>query len=404
MGVYDIQTLLKNKTTAQVLKALHLNTRLSRVAIARLINASPSTISAIVEKLEKQGIVYPADTKDVTVGAGRKPVLMEIDPDAFYLIGIDVGIDGVAVLMTNSKGEVIARETTTTDLKTDPPIILQDVIRLTNDVIERSAVDRKKVLGIGISFLGLIDKKRGVAVYSSTLPSWEGIAFVKLFEDAFQLPTFLENNANAMTLGEARFGVAMAKDHIFGVHISRGLGGGILVNRELYTGHFATAGEFGHMVINPNGAVCTCGMRGCLNTIASESAIEGNGVRMMRSDSARLLKQKMAGAQRDVLVSDIVAVAGEGCHVCAELLNDAADAITIGLVNVTNLLSPEMIVFSRSALTLYSPFMTRIKTQLQEKIYSQKISCPEIEVGTLGENALGIGAATLVIDNMLMRA
>jgi len=404
VGVYDIQALLKNKTTAQVLKALHLNTRLSRVAIARLIHASPSTVSAIVEKLEKQGIVYPAVTEGVTVGAGRKPVLMEIDPDAFYLIGIDVGIEGVAVLMTNSKGEVIARETTTIDLKIDPQIILQDVIRLTNDVMKRSAVDRQKVLGIGISFLGLIDKKRGVAVYSSTLPSWKGIAFVALFEDAFQLPTFLENNANAMTLGEARFGVAMAKDHIFGVHLSRGLGGGILVNRELYTGHFATAGELGHMVINPNGALCTCGMRGCLNTIASESAIEGHGVRMMRSDSARLLKRRMDGVPQGVLVGDVVAVAREGCLICTELLHDAADAITIGLVNVTNLLSPEMIVFNRSELTLYEPFMTRIKTQLQEKIYSQKISCPEIEVGTLGENALGIGAATLVIDNMLMRA
>jgi N-acetylglucosamine repressor len=88
--VYEIQSLLKNKTTVQVLKALHLNTRLSRVAIARLINASPSTVSAIVEKLEAQGIVYPADTDDVATGVGRKPVLMEIDPDAFYLIGIDI--------------------------------------------------------------------------------------------------------------------------------------------------------------------------------------------------------------------------------------------------------------------------------------------------------------------------
>ena len=97
-------------------------------------------------------------------------------------------------------------------------------------------------------------------------------------------------------------------------------------------------------------------------------------------------------------------MARQGCGTCAELLNDAADAITIGLVNVTNLLSPEMIVFNPSELTLYEPFMTRIRTQLNEKIYSQKVSCPDIRIGTLGETALAVGAATLVIDNMLTRA
>ncbi|MDA0709156.1 MAG: ROK family transcriptional regulator [bacterium] len=400
----DMRSLLKNKTAARILKVLHLNTRLSRVAIARLIDASPSTVSAAVEKLEAQGIVYPVASDDGSQNVGRRPVLMAIDPDAFYLIGIDISLEGVILVLTNSTGQVIARTNASMNLEIPPGDILQAVVRLTDRLVEQNQVNRDKLLGIGISFLGLIDKARRVAVYSSTLPGWKGIAIAETFERAFNLPTFLENNANAMTLGEARFGAAKAGHHIFGVHISRGLGGGIIVNRELYTGHFATAGEFGHMIINANGAICTCGMRGCLNTIASESAIVGHGVRMMASDSARLLKQRMAGPYRALSAGDVVAVARQGCGTCAELLNDAADAITIGLVNVTNLLSPEMIVFNPSELTLYEPFMTRIRTQLNEKIYSQKVSCPDIRIGTLGETALAVGAATLVIDNMLTRA
>jgi predicted NBD/HSP70 family sugar kinase len=396
--------ILENKSTATVLNALHLTDRLSRVELARRTNMAASTVSSIVEHLVTQQAVRAVGSGRSTSGAGRRPVLYEIEPEAFYVVGIDLRVDEARIVVVNSKGRVVDSEVLTIDTAADASeVVLERMVKRTGVRIEQSGIDKNRLLGIGLSFLGLIDKSAGVAVYSSTLPQWQGVNFVQPFEEALGLPTFLENNANALTLGEARYGVGRDRTNVFGVWLSRGLGSGIVANKELYTGNFSTAGEFGHIIVYPNGPLCTCGNRGCLKTVASESTIEANAVRMIKSDAAPRLRDKTNGLSRDVTIRDIIEEADRGCKTCSELLNEAADAIGLGLVTVVNLISPEMVIFNESMLTSYPPFMNRIREQVSERIYSRKLVCPEIVLGTLGEEALAIGAASLVPDNILAR-
>lgn len=397
--------LVQNKSVAMVLNALHFESQISRIGVARKTGMSPSTVSAIMERLVEEEVVYPVGSVPSATGAGRRPVLYEIDANAFYLVGIDIQVERAVVVLIDCRGGVQGSDSIKVDTAADPPdATLTSIIEVTERLIVCSGIERAKLIGIGISFLGLIDRDKGVAVYSSTLPQWQGVQCVRLVESSLRVPTFLENDANAMVLGEVRFGVAQGKNHVFGVWVGRGLGGGIVLNKELIGGHLSTAGELGHIIIHPNGPLCTCGNRGCLKALASENAIEANAQRMMRSDAAPGLRKRTRRFGRDITVQDVIEEAESGCETCTQVLYDAADAIGLGLVTVVNLLSPEMIVLNRSILTSYTPFLDRIRRSVEDHIYSRKMACPEIVLGTLGENALAIGAATLALDSFLIHA
>jgi len=400
MAVTILLEYIRQKNIAAAMKVLHLEQIVSRAKIASLTGMAPSTVSNIIAKLEKKRIVEYLDESTTLSSVGRPPLLVRLNPLAFYAVGIDIGVSAASVMIMGLGGKVITSNDIDLKAQTDPKRVLAMLVDITEEEISESGVDCNRILGLGIGIRGLIDRRKGIVNRSTSLPEWQEAGVVEFVQKKIPYPVFLENNANAWILGEARFGAGQGKKNIFGAIIEEGIGSGIIINGQLYTGNYSAAGEFGHMMIIPSGPICSCGNRGCLRTLASESAIETSVMRIMKSGVQTVLRHSRDMDNPAITAREIVDASRQGDTVCSHVVLEAAKFIGLGLVNVVNTLSPEIIIFNDGPLTLYEPFLEAIRQTISEKAYSREIGIPEIAISNLGENAFCIGAASVVLDRI----
>ncbi|UCF96260.1 MAG: ROK family transcriptional regulator [Spirochaetaceae bacterium] len=392
---------LKQKNIAEVLKVLHLEQAVSRAKIAALTGVAPSTVSSIVDKLEKEQIVEYIEGSLAPSSIGRPPLLLRYNPTSFYVLGIEINLLGSQVMIVGIDGAVVLKREIIIKARDNPGNVLSHLADMAAQVIAESEIEQNRIIGIGVSFRGLIDRHSGRVQRSTSLPEWENINIVEGFKARFGLPVYAENNANAMVLGETRFGAGCGKKNVLGVIIEEGIGGGIIINGRLYLGMHSAAGELGHMSVASSGPICHCGNRGCLRTLASESAIETNAIRIMKTGVKTLLKSHPETERPAITAQDVVDASSRGDQVSREIILEAAGYLGTALVNLTNLLSPELIIFNYGTLTSYQPFTRRVTELISERSYSKEIGTPETAISLLGLDAVGVGAASVVMDRLL---
>ena len=229
-------SLVNQKNIASVLKVLHLEQKASRARIASVTGTARSTVSNIIDKLEKQQIVEYMDERPDRALVGRPGVLLRLNPRAFYALGIEINVFTSRTMLVGLDGVVMAKQQVELDTQANPNKVLSTLAEAAEQVISRSGVDRERIIGIGVTFMGLIDHTEGIVIRSTSLPEWNRINIGEVFEKKFSFPAYVENNANAMVLGEARFGIGRGKENLFGVTVEEGIGGGIVINGQLCCG------------------------------------------------------------------------------------------------------------------------------------------------------------------------
>ncbi len=394
-------SLLNQRNVATVLRALYFECVDSRARIVSVTGIAPSTVSSIVAQLAEEGLVEFIQDGPAASGVGRPPHPIRLNPSAVYLVGVEINIFQSRVMLVGIDGTVRAKREINLNARANPTQALATFLDTTERLIAEPEVNPDTILGIGVSFRGLVDREKGVVNRTISLPEWDQVNIVHPFRERFSWPVFAENNANAMALGEARFGIGRGKKNILGLIVEEGIGSGIIINGHLYLGHHSAAGELGHMIIIPSGPTCHCGNRGCLRTLASESAIEANAIRIMKSGVASLLNQRPEADKLGISTQDVVEAANQGDAVCCHIILDAARHLGISLINIANILSPEVIIFNESPLTHYKPYLEEIERMFREGIYSRRLGIPEIAISSLKENAVCIGAASSVLDHLL---
>lgn len=394
-------SLLKQRNVAAVLRALYFEQIDSRARVVSATGIAPSTVSSIIAQLVKEGLVEFIEEGPAVPSVGRPPLLIRLNPFACYLIGVEINLFQSRVMLVGIDGKVHAKQEIDLNARANPDQALSTFLEATGQVVAKLGVDPELMMGIGVSFRGLVDREKGIVNRSISLPEWNQVNIVDRFQDRFTCPAFAENNANAMVLGEARFGIGRGRKNILGVIVEEGIGSGIIINGRLYLGHHSAAGELGHMIIIPSGPICHCGNRGCLRTLASESAIEANAIRIMKSGTTTLLNQHPDADELRISTRDVVEAATRGDTVCSRIIVEATRHLGISLINLVNILSPEMIIFNESPLTLYKPFLDEIENTIQGGAYSRQLGIPEIAISNLQENAVCVGAASSVLDRLL---
>ncbi len=394
-------SIVRQKNIASILNVLHLEQVASRASISTLTGISKSTVSNIIDKLEKLEIVEYTNERRDPSSVGRPGVTLRLNPKALYAIGIEISVHTSRAMLVGLDGGVIARQNIGRNGRADPGQHLSTLAEAAEQVISKSGTDRERIMGLGVSFMGLTDHTKGIVVRSTSLPAWNQMNIVEGFEKQLALPAYVENNANAMTLGEARFGVGQGKDNILGVTIDEGIGGGIVINKRLYMGSHAAAGELGHMSMMPAGAICHCGNKGCLRTLASESAVEANAIRIIKTGVNTLLRDRPDGDQMNITVQDVIAAAKRGDTCCKDIISDAGRYLGAGLVNLVNVLSPELVILSKDSLPTFELFLEEVKRMIAECAYAGKLGFPEVAISALGKDAVCVGAASVVMDRLL---
>ncbi len=368
---------------------------ISRADIAKITKLNPSTVTRIVTDLIEQGFVQEIGYADSQ--GGRKPILVDLVPDAVHIIGINVETTVIIGIVSNLIGEIIC-EVKQPITSNDKESILANVINTITILQSKTRQTQDKIIGIGVAMHGLVDSKQGIALYPPSF-GWKHLPIVEILEQHFHLPVRLENNARAMALGELWFGAGRNLTNFIALKVGFGIGSGIILKGQIFHGVNSTAGEVGHTTVTVDGPLCDCGNYGCLETLASVKAIVKNAQLAIKSgESSQILDL----AQKADLVrpEHIFAAADQNDPLALRLLQESGRYLGITLASLVNLLNPSKILLGGDIVPALKHILPTLETAVQTRAMEIPAQNLVIQPIALGEHSVAIGAVTLILSHI----
>ena len=244
---------------------------ISRADIAHRIGLSPATVTSITGLLIKEDLVFEKDTGDSS--GGRPPILLALNPRGGFVIGIKLMEMHAVAALTDLNAKVMEK-TNFQMVSRELGAVVDDLTLLVNALIQESGISPERLLGVGIGLAGVVDSTKGILRKSPFL-GWKNVPLRELLSDSLKVPIFLDNDVNTLTLGEKWLDDGVQADNFVVITIGRGIGMGIVMNGQIYRGTGGGAGEFGHLVVDPDGPLCNCGKHGCLESYLGDQALIG---------------------------------------------------------------------------------------------------------------------------------
>jgi predicted NBD/HSP70 family sugar kinase len=369
----------------RVLRVLARHPGSSRADVVQRTGLSRSTVSALLDELEAAGVVAQQLVRDDgrPRGAGRPPVQVSLAPRAAFAVGLDVGHRHIRAALCDLSGEPVAVEHSEAEVDHAPGPSLDLARELVHAVLAQAGVAREQVIGVGMGIAAPVDARRGTAHVEGILPSWGGVQPAAEMEARLGLPVQLENDANVGALGEHRFGAGRGVEHLAYVRLSAGIGAGLVLDGRPYRGGGGIAGELGHLLANPDGAICRCGNRGCLETVASPVAV------------AALLERSRG---MPVGVAELLARVEQGDRGARRAVADAGAAVGRAVAALVNLFNPELVVIGGELAATGEVLLDPLRAAIEREALAPAAAQARVVRGALGGDAEVLGAAALVLE------
>lgn len=257
---------------------------------------------------------------------------------------IDLGGTKIYTVLGNGDGSLLAEELTATRAHDGPQAVMEQLVQSVAGLLSKTSYGLNDLQAVGICVAGFFDWQKKLLVHSPNMSGWSNVPLERELSDRLGLPVLAENDANAAALGEARRGAGFGAGNVIFVTVSTGIGAGLILNGRIYRGAAGFAGEVGHMVVKPDGLLCGCGRRGCLETVASGTAMGRAAYTAVQEGRGTLLSQLAEENGGRLGAPQVFAAAQLGDTAAADILADAVYFLGISLVNLVNLLNPEVIV------------------------------------------------------------
>lgn len=386
--------LIKNINKTSILRVIQTEENVSRADIARKLKLTSATVCSNVSELIEKKIV-----KEVGVGeskTGRKPMYLAINGEGACSIGVYIYKDGVQAAVVNLLGTVIAQK--------DLPLICgkinleQAVIECINSVIRH--VKDRQVIGIGIGMHGIIDTDRNISVFAPAM-NLRNYDLKSYIEKQYHLPVFIENDANAMAIGESWYGRAKDIDNYVFIDVGRGIGAGIVINGNIFHGISSAAGEIGHIKVMDNGIQCVCGKYGCLDTVATEYSLIREIKKRLELGKNSVLTRYLQGNFENLTMEEIYDAAKVRDQLVIEALKNIGEYIGIAASYIVNILNPEMVLLGGDMVRLGEFILPTMDKTIQNLSLKESYDNTKVELSRIKRNAGVIGAASLSLQNTI---
>ncbi|MEP6924059.1 MAG: ROK family protein [Pyrinomonadaceae bacterium] len=305
--------------------------------------------------------------------------------------GIDIGGTKIAIALETLEGVRVASERIPTQVEIGPYPIVENVMRIMEEMIENNHV---RLVSIGIGCPGPLDIESGLILSPSNLPNWNKFPIVELFEKRFKVPTVLDNDANTATLGEYIYGAGRGYNNLVYITVSTGIGGGIVINGEIIHGVGAGAGELGHTIIMPDGIPCKCGSTGCLETICSGLSIARRAKERLASGEPSLLRQ-LSGHTNEVTTEMVVEAVRKGDKLASEIWAETCHYLAIGIGNMITLLAPEAVIIGGGVATAGELLLKPLRSLLKQYVTMVPMEKVAVLQATLGSESGVCGALVI---------
>lgn len=376
--------LIKNLNTAVILNAIRDHELVSRADIARESGLTPATVSNLTAELLELGLIVEQQRGESS--GGRKPVLLSISKTACYVAAVHISPNYVEAAVTDIDANILWSARRPFFHGIGPEKAMQygsELVRLAQTHVPVG----RKLSGVGVCVHGLVRSEDGVSVFAPNL-GWENVAVGSMLQKATGLPVSVENDVRAMALAESWCGTARKNSDFVYLYVAEGIGGSIVVNNELFKGAGGFAGEFGHITIEPEGPLCSCGNRGCLQALASDTRVAQN----------YCLRRGVA--PDSLTYDDVIAAAKQGDTTAADEILKSVRYLGIALGNIINDLSPSLIILNGSILRLGSVVMPALKEAVRQRGLKKGNGAVSIVFSGLGPSAPLRGAASCAIGEI----
>lgn len=340
------------------------------------------------------GLGYVAEAGLAASRGGRRSTLVELSPRLRFA-AVDLGASSIDVEVVNGRLEPVVAYTEPADIRSGPKVTLQRVNELLHKARVDGAYERLDAVGIGVP--GPVSFRDGVPVSPPIMPGWDRFPVRELLTREHGCPAVVDNDVNIMAVGERHGGVAHSVDDFLFIKIGTGIGCGIYLNGAVYRGTDGCAGDIGHIQVDPNGPMCSCGNLGCLEAVFSGAALAREATVAARAEVSPALIERLA-ARGAVTALDVAQGAVEGDVTCIQLIRDGGrrvGSVLAGLVSFTN---PSMIVIGGGLAQLGHILLAEIRSVVYRRSLPLATGNLPVVLSELGPRAGAAGAAVLASE------
>ena len=320
---------------------------------------------------------------------------MHHDP-GFLALGIDLGGSKILTAVVDAQGRMLSRDYRLTPAAQGPDPVVEAIMQSARQALDQAGLPQD-VAVFGIGAPGISNPETGVVFTSPNLPGWHNVPLGKTIERRSGKPTFLINDANAAAIGELHFGAGKGARNFIYVTVSTGIGGGIIIDGQLYSGAIGTAGEIGHMAIAGSGPRCNCGNTGCWETLASGSALEREAVRRISEGTPTSILGYVDGDVKKVTAKVIHTAAERNDRLARELIGQTAYYLGVGLANLINIFNPELVVIGGGLSNMGDILLKPAFQVAGKRAFTQAYKAARFARATLGGNSGVLGAAAFAL-------
>jgi glucokinase-like ROK family protein len=394
------QTLVREINLSVIMNQLRQHAPISRAALAEITGLNKTTVSSLVTELIEQHFIHELGI--TSSGMGRPSVMLELAPDAGYILAAEIGVDFISMISADFSAKIIWQHHETTHPTKGQEAILDRLLALFDEAIRASEeCCEARLLGVALGVPGLVDYDNGMLLFAPNL-HWENVTLRDLLAAKLDVPIVIDNEANMAAFGEYYLGAAKGHEEVLYISAGVGLGGAIVKQGQLYRGITGFAGEFGHMTMNPDGMVCNCGNRGCWETLVSQSSlfeyIQNAGE---NGATSPLLEQIHHGRLPLLTVPKIVEAAQCGDEIALQALNRVGRDLGVGIALLVNVLNPDLVVFG-GILSLASEFLLPVvELELDRRALRWNRAAARVVRAHHGQDACVIGGMAVVHQMLL---
>jgi predicted NBD/HSP70 family sugar kinase len=378
---------LRESNRLRVVDALRERGIASRGELAGITGLSRTTVAAVLTDLERAGLVGAREERSESLRQpvkGRPPTRFGLNASAGAAVGVDFDHGHLRVAVADLSSTVLAERQAELDVDHDATEALDAAAEMLELVLADAGVDRRALVGAGMGLPGPIDRETETVGSSVILPGWVGLEPGRELASRLGLPVEVDNDANLGALAEVGFGAGRGLSDAIYLKVGSGIGAGLVLDGHVYRGSAGKAGELGHIQERPDGVLCRCGNRGCLETFASAPA---------------LVEQLRPAHGPDLTVADMLELVHAGDAGARRVIDDAGRAIGSVLGDVCTALNPEAIIVGGDLAAAGEPLLQAIRETITRRALPDGAESIDVRPALLGPRAGVIGALTLVIGD-----
>ena len=370
---------------------------IARTEIVNKTGLSKSTVSIHTKKLLDMGLIIESEDENNSVGRNRK--MLNFAKENGFIIGIDLGATSLSTALCNLDAEIIDIKNIDVLVNSGPEIIMNHIYKFIEELLKENNLSKKSIFGIGMGVPGPVEFSKGIPVSPPIMPGWHLYPLKEVLQEKYNCPAFIDNDVNVMAVGEEHAGIANNVSNFIFVKIGTGIGAGIVCNGKLYRGDKGCSGDIGHIEIDGEEELCSCGNKGCLEIAAAGPAIAKKAKSAARKRESELL-YSLLEKKGDLTARDVGEALKRGDSCAKKIFKESGHKIGRVLSRLVNFYNPALIVIGGGVANAGEDLISPIKEEILRHSTSLAVQDLEIKESENNELVGVIGAAVMAVNEI----